>query len=143
MSIKNSKKIQSAYFGHECFSIFTACCYLRATNGELVNENITVTSEASEHSRISAHTYVMTIIEKVKNLHPETFNDEIPLFIWSDGCAAQFRSRFVFYLIARMDEMYQVEWCYNERHHGKGPMDEIGGTIKNKVFEMSNLVRST
>ena len=129
---QEQQEIQSAYFGHDCFSIFTACCYLRAANGDLINENITVTSEASEHSRISAHTCVMTIIEKVQDLHPEEFNST--LFIWSDGCAAQFRSRFVFYLLARMDKKYEVEWCYNERHHGKGPMDGIGGTIKNKVF---------
>lgn len=29
---------------------------------------------------------------------------------------------------------------YNERHHGKGPMDGVGGTVKHKVFRavMSN-----
>ena len=27
-----------------------------------------------------------------------------------------------------------VVWCYNERHHGKGPMDSVGGTVKNVVF---------
>ena len=64
METKNSKKIESAYFGHECFSDFTACCYLRATNRELVNENITVTSEANDHSRIAAHTCIMKIINE-------------------------------------------------------------------------------
>ena len=29
-------KIQSAYFGHDSFSIFTACCYLRKA-GDLIN----------------------------------------------------------------------------------------------------------
>ena len=33
-----------------------------------------------------------------------------------------------------MDKKYDVTWCYNERHHGKGPMDELGGAVKNKVF---------
>jgi len=33
-----------------------------------------------------------------------------------------------------MDKKFKVEWFYNERHHGKGPMDGVGGTIKNKVF---------
>ena len=27
-----------------------------------------------------------------------------------------------------------ITWCYNEQHHGKGPMDGIGGTIKNCVY---------
>ena len=26
------------------------------------------------------------------------------------------------------------QWHYNEAHHGKGPMDGIGGTIKNMIF---------
>lgn len=28
----------------------------------------------------------------------------------------------------------KIEWQFNEAHHGKGPMDGVGGTIKNKVF---------
>ena len=27
-----------------------------------------------------------------------------------------------------------LEWKYNGAHHGKGPMDGIGGTIKNVAF---------
>ena len=27
-----------------------------------------------------------------------------------------------------------MTWCYNERHHGKSPMDGVRGTIKNKIF---------
>jgi len=33
-----------------------------------------------------------------------------------------------------MDKKFKVEWCYNEKHHGKSLMDGIGETIKNKVF---------
>ena len=29
----------------------------------------------------------------------------------------------------------QIEWNYNEAHHGRELMDGIGGTIKNKVFQ--------
>ena len=25
-------------------------------------------------------------------------------------------------------------WSYNERHHGKGPMDGVAGTVKNVIF---------
>ena len=46
------QEIQSAYFGHECFSIFTACCYHCPTNKELVNENITVRAETYENIMI-------------------------------------------------------------------------------------------
>ena len=54
--------------------------------------------------------------------------------MWSDGCAAQLRSRFIFKLLANYPRDLQLEWNYNEAHHGKGSMDDIGGTIKNVVF---------
>ena len=104
----------------ECFSIFTDCCYLHANNRQLINKDITVASEASNHSRIAAYTCIMKIINKVLDLHSEMFTDEIPRIIWGDGCAAYLRSSF-----ARMDKKFKVEWCYNERHHGKGIMGVI------------------
>ena len=104
----------------ECFSIFTDCCYLHANNRQLIHKDITVASEASNHSRIAAYTCIMKIINKVLDLHSEMFTDEIPRIIWGDGCAAYLRSSF-----ARMDKKFKVEWCYNERHHGKGTMGVI------------------
>ena len=55
------------------------------------------------------------------------------IFIWSDGCAAQFRSRFVFCFSTEINA--ELVWNYNEKSHGKGPMDGIGGTVKNVIFQ--------
>ena len=49
--------------------------------------------------------------------------------------SAQFRSRFVFKLSA--GALYpdkSMSWFCNERYHGKGPMDGVGGTLKNVIF---------
>ena len=54
--------------------------------------------------------------------------------MWSDGCATQFRSRFVFKLLANYHRNLQLEWNYNEAHNGNGPMDVIGVIIKSVVF---------
>ena len=51
-----------------------------------------------------------------------------------DGCSGQFRSRFVFFLLSQFELELTIFWYYNERHHGKGPMDDVGGTIKHQVF---------
>ena len=56
------------------------------------------------------------------------------VIVWSDGMVAQFRSRFVFMLLSTIDHAIDLEWHYNEAYHGKGPMDGVGGTIKNLVF---------
>ena len=51
---KDQDGIQSAYFGHNSFSIFTACCYTRGIDVTLLNENFTVTPGATDHSQIAA-----------------------------------------------------------------------------------------
>ena len=50
---KNQAQIRSAYFGQKLFSMFTPCRYLDI--GEIIiNENVTITSEANDHSRKAA-----------------------------------------------------------------------------------------
>ena len=44
---------------------------------------------------------------------------------------AQFRSHFVFPILAgTILPNNSLMWLYNEHHHGKGPMDSVGGTVK-------------
>ena len=73
-------------------------------------------------------------------LEKPNLSTEVTLHIWIDGCAGQFWSQYGFALVSEIDSKVKVNWYYNERHHGKGPLDDIGGTIKNKVYRdaMSN-----
>ena len=58
------------------------------------------------------------------------------IVLWSDGMGTQFRSRFIFQLLARTMLLNKSScWFYNEgHHHGKVPLDDIGETIKNVIF---------
>ena len=48
---------------------------------------------------------------------------------------AQFRSHFVFQILAgTILPNNSLMWLYNEHHHGKGPMDSVGGTVKKVIF---------
>ena len=129
---KQQGEIQSACFCHDLFSIFTVCCYLHGADGKLVNENVTVVSEASGHSRMAAYSCINKVFDFVREKHdlPLTTN----LHIWSDGYAGQFRSRFVFSLLSTLNKSVNLRRYYNERHHGKGHMDGVGRTIKNMVY---------
>ena len=52
---QQQNEIQSVYFGHSTFSLFTACVYYRDTDGgEVKKILITVTTEANDKSRITA-----------------------------------------------------------------------------------------
>ena len=48
----------------------------------------------------------------------------------------QFRCRFIFQLLAGTIFLNKsLCWFYNERHHGKVLMDDVGMTIKNIIFQ--------
>ena len=110
---KNAQQdeIQSAYFGHTCFSLFTACCYYKSDSA-LKNISTTITSESSDHSRIAAFSCVNAVIKHAQEqIKPVQIHKVI---VWSDGCAAQFRSKFVFMLMTYFDSNIDLEWNYNE-----------------------------
>ena len=91
----------------------------------------TVTSEASDKSRMSSMTCVSKVIEHLVLEIPNSVNT---VYIVSDDCASQFRSKFAFKLLTMMHPQINFEWHYNEANHEKGPMDGIGDAVKNAVF---------
>ena len=72
------------------------------------------------------------VIDTVETECSKSFTNVV---LWSDGMGTQFRSRFIFQLLAgTMFLNKSLCWFYNEGHHGKVPMDDVGGTIKNVIF---------
>ena len=113
---KQQDECQSAYFGHTTFSLFTAAAYKES----LINENFVIVLEAKDHSRMAAHTCINKVIELIteKHCHLKDFQN-LDLHIWSDGCSAQFRSKYVFALTSLFPSNFNVTRYYNERHHGR------------------------
>ena len=62
---------------------------------------------------------------------------EVTLHIRSEG---PIPITIFFALLSQIDSKVEVNWYFIKRHHGKGPIDGMGGTIKNKVYRdvMSN-----
>ena len=76
------------------------------------------------------------VIDTVETECSKSFTNVV---LWSDGMGTQFRSRFIFQLLAgTMFLNKSLCWFYNERHHGKVPMDGVGRTIKNMLFRKVN-----
>ena len=42
--------------------------------------------------------------------------------------------KLCFSLLTYIQPHITIEWHYKEAHYGKGPMDRIGGTVKNQVY---------
>ena len=73
------------------------------------------------------------VIDTVETECGKSFTNVV---LWSDGMGTQFRSRFIFQLLAgTMFLKKSLCWFYNEAHHDKFPMDDVGGTIKNVIFQ--------
>ena len=102
---KNQDEIQSTYFGH-----FTRCNYFRPAP-DMRKVWMIIVSEAN----------VKEMMPLLTSLHC--------LFIWSDGCSAQFHSRFTFVLLTYLHPDNNIQGKYSEANHCKGP------TIKNKILE--------
>ena len=71
------------------------------------------------------------MIDHVRSLIPNAIQR---IHVFSDGMSSQFRSRFVFAFMTDIQKDVDLIWHYNEAHHGKGPMDGIGGTMNSKLF---------
>ena len=134
-SYKNDQQyvLQSAYFKNQSFSIFTACCYIkRANNNNVRSFSVIAVTESSDHNRF------MSLIDCKK------------LSTRSSACMKKRKRMFSFEVMELGHNLLvkllasavlpgkTLSWYYNERHHGKDPMDGIGGTVRNAIFRKVN-----
>ena len=89
-------------------------------------------TEYSDHKRITSMNCLKKVIHILETECGKSFTNVV---LWSDGMGTQVRSRFIFQLLAgTMFLNKSLCWFYNERHHGKGSMDDVVGTIINVIF---------
>ena len=122
-----------AYFGNQSFIILTVCCYAKHVGSDdLQNDSIMVFIESSDHNQLAPMICLQKILDKIEGQYERVYNN---IFVWKDGMGAQFRPHFVFRILAGTIMLQRpLSPFYNERHHGKGLMDGVGGTVKNVIF---------
>ena len=88
-------------------------------------------TEDLDHNRITS----VSCLKKV-TLEMECGKSFTNVILWSDGMGAQFRSKFIFQLLAEtMFLNKSLCWFYSERHHGRVSMNGVGRTTKNVIFQ--------
>ena len=93
-------------------------------------------TENSDHNRIASMSCLKKVIDTMEIECGKSFTN---VDLLSDRVGAQFRFRFIFQLSAgTMFLNKSLCWFYNEWHHGKGPMDGVGGIIKSVIFRKVN-----
>ena len=95
---KNQDEIQSAYFDHQTFHIFTACGYFRPSKTANIEKfPVTSESEVNDQSHIASFICVLKVIDCIEE-STSLLSSLQRIYIWSDGCSAQFYSRFTLVL---------------------------------------------
>ena len=84
-SYKSDKQdvIHSVYFGYQCFSIFTWCCYTKSSsNNNVRKDNIIVATERSDHDKVACMSCLQKVVHKIKHLYEKRYEN---VYVWSDG----------------------------------------------------------
>ena len=78
----------------------------------------------------------MSCLKAIDTVKTECVKSSTNAVLWSDGMGTQFRSTFIFQLLAgTMFLNKSLWWRYDEGLHGKVPMADVGKTIKNVIFQ--------
>ncbi|XP_070550272.1 uncharacterized protein [Ptychodera flava] len=121
-------EIQSAHWSHNQVTLHPVIAYYNE-NGNVIREAIDIISDDLNHDSHAVHEFLIKVNDHLRitrELHPDK------MVIFSDGCAAQYKSRtpFADVSFAEEDLMCTMERNYFGSRHGKGPCDGEGGVVK-------------
>ena len=116
-------EVSSAFFAYEQTSLFTnVSVYKCPTCEERVEESIVFITEDTQHDAHAVRKACLTLKGHLKRKGVKITKH----VIFSDGCAAQFKSKRPFHLLVDA----QTERCYFGPQHGKSQCDSLGGLVK-------------
>ena len=64
---KQASEVQSAYFGHNTFTLYTVCAYLKDKDGSLDSFPLGVVSNEANHDRNVSFTINQIVIDTLRN----------------------------------------------------------------------------
>ena len=105
-------EIQSAYFGHNNFSLYTMCVWY-AEGQEIKSKTFCLISNSLMHDKFHALHYNKLIIQEMRQI----VDGLQKVHFRSDGCAGQFKSKYCFYLLSLYPSDLEITWNYFESHH--------------------------
>lgn len=90
-----------------------------------------VISDDLTHDKFSTWTYLEVLITYLKE---EIYIKNLAIF--SDGCASQFKNRYVLSNLPDLELIhgFNITWSFFATSHGKGAVDGIGGIVKRCVW---------
>lgn len=123
---KYDREIQSVHFGanQNQITLHTGVFYYKDTC-----TGFCTISGLNKHGPLAIWAHLKPILSLLRSTYPDISN----VYFVSDGPTAQYRCKANFYLLSTLlfDWGFKVgNWSFLEAGHGKGPADDIGGSVK-------------
>ncbi|WAR17871.1 LOW QUALITY PROTEIN: hypothetical protein MAR_032465 [Mya arenaria] len=124
----NQDEIQSAYYNYQQSTVFPLIAHYRCPDcdNEIVKESAVFITPDTKHDAEAATQFTRTMDSHIKERI--NFSHEVQ---FSDGCAAQFKSKKPFQHLS--EEKHTMERCFFGSRHGKSACDALGGLVKNQA----------
>lgn len=132
-TVIQQEEAQSAYYSHNQVTIHPCVCVYRV--GDLqMRDSVVFVSNELKHDAATVNVFINQLIEHLKLQTPSVKK----VIIWSDGCAAQYKSKQPFTNLAgRFGQPgLELEWHFFGSRHGKNASDGETGVIKTKMSRL-------
>lgn len=127
---RHQDEVASAHWGYSQVTVHPVVCHYRPDGGEAVTDYQVFLSDDLNHDSAM----VQAILDKVV-LHLKTRLPNLEkIVVFSDGCAAQYKSRLPFFHLANRTGI-PIQWNFFGSRHGKSLCDACGGVVKRLVDE--------
>lgn len=126
---------QGYYWSKKQATIHPFVIYYKNEKNELKHLNYVIISECLKHDSVAVYLFITKLIKFLES----KFDVITKLFIFTDGCAGQYKNRknFLNVYLHKIDFGYDCEWHFHATSHGKGPCDGLGGTLKRSATRAS------
>ncbi|KAK6178203.1 hypothetical protein SNE40_013013 [Patella caerulea] len=122
-------EIQSAHWKQRQVTVYTVMITYR---NEKLSYVITSDNLSHDKNAVAAFTSIML------DIITETLPTVKKICIWTDGPSSQYKNKYIFTLLAKLQEHHavQLNWNFFATSRGKGPNDGIGGNVKRIVHRL-------
>ena len=127
---KYQDEVQSAHWGYSQVTVHpTVLTYSCPHCNDTVTDYLIFLSDDLCHDA----SMVKTILAQTTEHLQSVMDNLVKMVVFSDGCAAQYKSKLPFYHLSNACDKVAMERCFFGSRHGKSACDACGGVIKSAV----------
>ena len=125
---------QSEWWSGHQSTLLPIVVYSRTPDGKVVRTRSHIyISPDPKHSNAFVQHALNEIIDEYKLEFTQEGRELKHVFVWSDGCAAQFKNKYQFFWLVDRKDNLRVSHSFFMSCHGKGPSDSEGAVVKSAL----------